>query len=53
MKVFITHLDRNLIVNMIKMGMKKNPAKQQHRHKTAKGLLLFKRLKPRAKRFDA
>ena len=40
--VFTTHLDHNLIVNMIKIrikkGKKEKKKKQQHRHKTTKCL---------------
>ena len=51
MKVFSTHLDHNLIVNMIKMSIKKT-TKQKHRHKTTKCLRLFKKFKSSGRRFD-
>ena len=50
MKVFITHLDQNLMIKMINIKQKKK--KKQYRQKTPKCVWLFQKFKSRDKRFD-
>ena len=52
MKAFNTHLNQNLIVNMIKIRIEETTTQQQHRYKTTKCLWLFEKFQSKGKRFD-